>query len=525
MERKYFVLPVNDAKAQKRYYLRDGEQLVNDFTAAVDKNEPAFEAYIDVTRFGDAELTLTDENGVTPPYRVTTEPPKRRQLKNGMYLRPAAHYTTTLGWTNDPNGLIRVGDTYHMFYQHNPMSCGWGNMTWGHAVSRDLVNWDEVGDELFPDSLGVMFSGSAICDERNVAGFGEGAILLFYTAAGNGSDMSRDVLSSQCLAYSVDGGETFTKYEKNPIIPHIIGGNRDPKVEWSSELELYTLSLYLDGNTYAIFTSADLLSWERWCDITMPNDNECPDFYPLTLDGERYWVFVGAHDTYLIGQIRDGHFVPCQEALPYHIDPGASYAAQTFSGTGDRRIKIAWGRNAAPGAVFNSQMGLPCEMFLKKVGDVIRLGSRPVAEVSLIDCGSLCAAEWSGIGTVCFGRTPENDTEYAVDVTVEIGEDCGDFTLSCYGMELQVRPYSENGGYANGTYSHGGCVAPLSYTGTKKLRVIFDTLGIEVFADDGLIYSTMGAIADRSRPLTVSSASPYSAVSLKIVSAILRMKG
>lgn len=434
MKRTYIVLPINDAQPQKRYFIRDGETILNDFTASVDAENPAFEAYIDVTRFGNTAFTLTDADGAAVPYKTAAEFPKKEQIPNGMYLRPAAHYTTTLGWTNDPNGLIFHNGKYHMFYQHNPMGWNWGNMTWGHAVSADLVHWDEIGDELYPDSFGTMFSGSAVCDERNAAGFGEGAILLFYTAAGGGSEMSKGVPFSQCLAYSTDGGETFTKYEKNPIIPHIIGGNRDPKVQWSDELQKYTLSLYLDGNDFTIFTSDNLLDWTRMCDINMPEDNECPDFYPLPLDGETRWVFVGAHDTYLIGEIKDGTFVPCQKYQTYHMNPGVSYAAQSFSGTADRRIKIAWGRNSAPGAVFNSQMGIPVEMFLKQVGDIVRLGSYPVKETELLKKGILP-----------LGGT----TDSAVDAVVEIGEGCGDFTLSCFGMDIKVSP-------KNGTYSHGG---------------------------------------------------------------------
>lgn len=509
MKRMYIVLPINDAKQTKQYFIRAGETILNDFSAAVDAEKPVFEAYIDVTRFKDIAFTLTDAEGTAVPYKIAAEFPKKEQIPNGEYLRPAVHYTTTLGWTNDPNGLIFCNGKYHMFYQHNPMGWNWGNMTWGHAVSEDLVHWEEVGDELFPDNFGTMFSGSAVCDERNAAGFGEGAILLFYTAAGGGSEMSKGVPFSQCLAYSTDGGETFTKYEKNPIIPHIIGGNRDPKVQWSDELQKYTLSLYLDGNDFTIFTSDNLLDWERICDINMPEDNECPDFYPLKLNGEVRWVFVGAHDTYVIGEIKDGTFVPCQEYQKYHIAPGPSYAAQSFSGTGERRIKVAWENVSAPGTVFHSQMGLPVEMFLKQVGDVVRLGSLPVEEVNLLKQGSLGNTAWNGTGTMQLGGTVNG----AVDAVVEIGEGSGDFTLSCFGIEIKVSP-------KNGTYSHGQCTAPLSYDGNRKLRVIFDTLGAEIFADDGLIYSTLGAVADQTKPLTVSSDEP---VSIRISADVLSM--
>ncbi len=481
MSKRFLIVPVNDAGQKKHYRLLAGDALVYDFDAALDFENPRFDSYADITRLGDAQLTLTDDNGNVIPYRENDHFPTMDEIRGGDVLRPVAHFTSRLGWNNDPNGLILVNGKYHMFYQHNPHSVNWGNMTWGHAVSEDLVHWEELGDILFPDTTGTMYSGSAYCDHKNVAGFGKDAVLLFYTAAGGNNELSKNVPFTQCLAYSTDGGFTFTKYDKNPIIPHIVGANRDPKVEWCPEIGRYTLSLYLDGNDYAIFASDNLLDWEKITGIRMPNDNECPDFYPLVIRGENTvkWVFSGAHDTYIVGNMDHGTFVGEQGDMPYHRGPGVSYAAQTFSGTGDRRIKIAWGQNVAPGAVFNCQMNLPCEMFLQRVGDVVRLGSYPVKEVALL-------AKETDICGNC-----------AADVELEIAEDCSAFIVSCYGIEIAVDPVS-------GTYSHGSCIAPLTYTGEKKMRVIFDTLGAEIFADSGLVYSTIGQVADRSRGLEIS---------------------
>ena len=483
MSKRYLVTPVNDELPKKHYrVLTEDGTLVYDFDASLDFENPRFDAYADITRLGDAKLILTDDDGTVIPHRESDRFPETDEIKGGSFLRPAAHFTSRIGWNNDPNGLILVNGKYHMFYQHNPHSVNWGNMTWGHAVSDDLVHWEELGDILFPDETGTMFSGSAYCDHDNVSGLGKDAVLLFYTAAGEHNELSKGVPFSQCLAYSNDGGFTFTKYEKNPIIPHIIGGNRDPKVEWCPEIGRYTLALYLDGNEYALFASDNLLDWEKITDIHMEYDNECPDFYKLPvrgLENTEKWVFIGAHDTYHIGNMDSGTFTAEQSDLYYHRGPGVSYAAQTFSGTGDRRIKIAWDRVNAPGAVFNSQMGLPVEMFLQYLGGEIapiRLGSYPVKEVGLL------AKDSADI----------TDGLYAADIELEIEDGCEAFIFSCFGMEIRIDP-------ENNVYSHNGAMAPLSYTGAKKMRVIFDTLGAEIFADGGLIYSTIGQVADRSR--------------------------
>lgn len=484
MSKRFLVTPVNDALPKKHYRLlsEDGT-LLYDFDASLDFENPRFDSYADITRFGDVKVTLTDDDGNAVMFRESDRFPAMDEIKDGTFLRPAVHFTSRIGWNNDPNGLILVDGKYHMFYQHNPHSVNWGNMTWGHAVSDDLVHWEELGDILFPDETGTMFSGSAYCDHDNVTGLGKDAVLLFYTAAGEHNELSKGVPFSQCLAYSNDGGFTFTKYEKNPIIPHIIGGNRDPKVEWCPEIGRYTLALYLDGNDYVLFASDNLLDWEKIADVPMPNDNECPDFYKLPVRGEdtEKWVFSGAHDTYIVGNMDSGTFTPEQPDLFYHRGPGVSYAAQTFSGTGDRRIKIAWDRADAPGAVFNSQMGLPVEMFLQRVDGTILLGSYPVQEVELLKKDGFDITEDS-----C-----------ATDVEIAIADDCEAFVLSCYGMEIRIDP-------AAGTYSHGSCTAPLTITGAKKMRVIFDSIGAEIFADGGLVYSTIGQVADRSRGLEIT---------------------
>ncbi len=387
-----------------------------------------------------------------------------------------------------------------MFFQHNPMSTDWGNMTWGHASSPDLLHWTEDGDKLFPDETGTMFSGSAVVDEKNAAGLGKDAVLLFYTAAGDHSELSKGVPFTQCLAYSTDGCKTVGKYGKNPIIGHIVGANRDPKVQWSNELGKYTLSLYLDGNEYAIFVSDNLTDWTKLCDVHMPYDNECPDFYPLPAGDGVKWVFSGAHDSYIVGDLTEKGFVPTQEPLKYMIGPGPSYAAQTFSGTGSRRIKIAWDSLGAPGAVFRSQMGFPVEMFLKEVDGLWRLGSLPVKEIDELKKGTKVrfCGPCGSVGKITDDR--------ALLLKLEIGEK--PFALEVFGQKVEIDP-------AKNEFRAGDLTAPLGYTGEKDLSILADTLSLEFFADGGLVYANRAIVADRERGVTLSGSADDCAVTLE----------
>jgi len=158
--------------------------------------------------------------------------------------RPQFHFTTRRGWVNDPNGLIYSNGEYHLFYQHNPYEINWQNMHWGHAVSKDLLHWVELNDALYPDSLGTIFSGSAVIDENNTAGWGKNALVAFYTTAGE--------KMQQNIAYSNDNGRSFNKFNGNPIL----GPDRDPKVFWHAPSQTWVMVLY-NENHIAIYNAKD----------------------------------------------------------------------------------------------------------------------------------------------------------------------------------------------------------------------------------------------------------------------------
>ncbi len=308
--------------------------------------------------------------------------------------RPQFHFTAQKNWLNDPNGLVYYKGEYHLFFQHNPESTSWGNMTWGHAVSKDMVHWQQLPHAIERDKLGTIFSGSAVVDWNNTSGFGQSGkdaekpLVALYTAAGDTSPESKGQPFTQCLAYSIDQGRTWTKYAGNPVVKHIIGGNRDPKVIWYAPTKHWVMALYLDGIDYALLTSPDLKSWTQVQKMSLPGCGECPDFFELGVKGDgktRKWVFTAANGQYLVGVFDGEKFTPEQPLQ--QVDFGANYyAVQSYSDippADGRRIQIAWMTGGSyPQMPFNQQMSFPCELTLRKTEDGLRMYRWPVKEIS-----------------------------------------------------------------------------------------------------------------------------------------------
>ncbi len=308
-------------------------------------------------------------------------------LYNEEY-RPQFHFTPKQNWTNDPNGLVYYKGEYHMFFQHNPTGINWGNMTWGHAVSTDLIHWKQLANAIKPDELGTIFSGSAVVDWNNTSGLQTGkenVLVAFYTSAGEFAPVEKPY--TQSIAYSNDRGRTWVKYKDNPIIGHIKGANRDPKVIWHEPSERWIMALYLDENDFMLLRSKNLRDWNQLQKLTLPDSSECPDFFELAVDGDptdTRWVFWGANGRYLLGTF-DGHkFTP--ESGPFESRVGNFYAAQTWSDipqSDGRRIQIGWMVGGEfPGMPFNQQMSIPCELTLRRFGEGIRLCLVPVREIA-----------------------------------------------------------------------------------------------------------------------------------------------
>ena len=408
--------------------------------------------------------------------------------------RPQFHFTPKTNWTNDPNGLIYYKGEYHLFFQHNPSGINWGNMTWGHAVSTDLVHWKQLPHAIHPDELGTIFSGSGVVDWKNTGGFqtGDESVLVnFYTSAG--SHAPEPVPFTQSIAYSNDRGRTWIKYEGNPVIEHIVGSNRDPKVIWHEPTQKWVMALYLDKNDYSLFGSTNLKEWTKLSDLQIP-DTECPDIFELPVDGDpdnTKWVFWGAAGKYYVGNFDGTTFTPEDDA--HRSDYGANfYAAQTWSDVPEsdgRRIQIAWmsGSNP-PDMPFNQQMSFPCRLTLRTTSEGIRLHREPVVEIENIHTYTHA---WSDLPL-----KPEADplaglTGELFDIRAEIALN----DATAVGFKLRGQEVRYNVAEQQLTFlERSGPLAPKD--GKIRLQILVDRISIEAFGNDGELSMTSYFVPD-----------------------------
>ena len=370
--KKYLALPVwNGPGDEYPYYLdvyREEEKLyhwrlpdVGGATAKGQKKKADYHAFFPVYGRNDKEEKIclrieTDAPCFDPAEIFETDDPDFSTEP----VERCIHYHPPYGSMNDPNGMICDGGVYHMYHQHNPMNNVWGNMTWGHAVSKDLISFRFEGDVLFPDDQGTIFSGCGIKNERGCFGLSRDALLFFYTYACETVENGvKTLFFTQRMAYSTDGGKTLTRYE-NWELPTMEGENRDPKIFWHGETDAYIMVLYLTGNRFAILRSPDLQNWEKTCEINVPPMWECPDL--LRLSGEHF-AFTSADGFYIIGRF-DGYTFKGETEMQKLYADAMPYAAQTFSGTGDRILQISWLRTVNKGENWHGMMTVARELSL-----------------------------------------------------------------------------------------------------------------------------------------------------------------
>ena len=500
----YLIFPVNTLAVSKTLCLSDGGQPLYSLKIKLDYVSPDHHVYIDVSRFAGQTLQLS----ITPEMPLRFREADTMDLEDpyGQPLRPQIHFTTKVGWISGSCGLVFSDGVYHLCYQHNPAGSEWSNMHWGHAVSTDLIHWSEQPDVLFPDSRGMMYSGSAIVDERNVLGQNSDdrkAIALFYTTTQP---------FCQNLSWSTDGLKTITHHSKNPVVRHIECVNRDPKVVFCQELNCYLMVLHLQNSLYCFLRSTDLIHWTQHQRIHLESDNECPDFFPLCDEqGQRHWILIGANDHYLVGRFEGVRFVPEQETL--FLSYGTSYAGQTFSNMpGGRTVRMVWDRWHLPAREFSGQLGVPTELSLHTISGLYYLAANPIAELRQLITHSRCMQDTA--------LSPEQPLHVDLQDAAQllriraVHQSSGALSCRIFGRSFRLD-------FAKNQLSLGDYSAPISVSGRDlDLTVIVDRCSMEFFIDGGVSQLTVlnqRTICDRNLPtLTLEAASALTLDTLEV---------
>jgi sucrose-6-phosphate hydrolase SacC (GH32 family) len=428
---------------------------------------------------------------------------------------PQFHFSSRRGWNNDPNGLVYYAGEYHLFYQHNPFGWDWGNMTWGHAISTDLVHWAEQGDKLHTDKFGQMWSGSGVVDWNNTTGFQTGdepPLVVIYTNAGNHGLWSAGKPFTQGIAYSNDRGRTWTKYSGNPVLDFVAKGNRDPKVQWWEETQEWVIVLYLKDGEVAFYTSKDLKEWEA--QGTMKSNHECPELVELAIDGDKNntkWVHYAAHGKYFIGDFDGKNYTKETEELRFNYG-NMFYASQMFNDVPEedgRAIQISWARVDLPEMPFNQMMTFPVTLDLRSTDEGLRMFTYPVEEIEKIH-GKKHA--WNN-EALKPGENPLEDVEgnlFDIDVKIAVRDaDEVGLVINGFPVVYSVKDQRLIGGEGKkgDKFSSGETQAKLALEdGAITLRILVDRPSVEIFANGGRIYMPMQAVRD----LNDNSLSVYS---------------
>jgi len=495
---RYLNLPVKTGATSHRFELViDGLVTHEFFVELADTVTPDFYAFLDLSNFqGKQALVRVDSLPATTTNLSSLVWSNGIVGANTFYQeadRPIYHVTAQRGWLNDPNGLVYFNGEYHLGFQHNPYGWSWANMHWAHAVSTDLVHWTQLPEWLYPDPLGAEWSGSAIVDWNNSAGFGTNAIIAFYTGAAKGSDpnlprMANAGQFTQCMAYSLDSGRTWTKYTNNPVVPNLVGGdNRDPKVFWYAPGNKWVMVLWLINNDYGIFSSTNLKTWTQTSTFTFPGVMEVPDMFQLPLDGNTnnvQWIFWGGAGNYYLGGFDGNTFTP--QSGPFTLRGGDCFAAtQTYNNIpGDaRRILIVHGTAQFPGMPFNNDINFPMNLTLHTSPSGARLYANPVPELALLRIStntwpaqSLIAGNNVLAGT--YGEAFDLDAKFQPGAATNI-------TFNLRGTAVTYNCVAQ-------TITCNEITQPLAPSnGVVHLQILVDRGIVEIFCNDGLLYMPM----------------------------------
>ena len=494
---RYLLLPVQEKEENAHIAVLDKQnEMVKRLNVrlAVDKVdylvplEIGNAQLLDITFHGDKRTTGAIKDFVCwkeMKYSSTFDTTNRERF------RPLYHHTPLYGWMNDPNGMFYKDGVWHLYYQFNPYGSQWENMTWGHSTSKDLMHWDAQPMAIESDWLGAIFSGSAIVDKENTTGFGRNAVVAMYTSAG--------AAQTQSIAYSADGGQTFTKYAGNPVITFNAPDFRDPKVFWHEPTGKWIVVLAV-GQEVQFYSSKNLKEWKYESSFGREYGNhdgvwECPD---MLCFGEK-WVlllninpggpFGGSATQYFVGRF-DGHTFTCEDSpsetkwMDYGKD---HYATVTFHNAPEGRIvALPWMSNwqyanQVPTQQFRSANGLPRDLGIKTTGGETILTSIPSKEV-----------------TAKRGKKVKQPTE-ACEIIIDV-KGTADIVLSnAKGEQVTMRYDAQKQEFRMNRTKSGDVsfseafpcetTAP-TYGSIKQLRLFIDRCSIEAFDAEGKMAMT-----------------------------------
>ncbi|MWV26446.1 glycoside hydrolase family 32 protein [Aurantiacibacter rhizosphaerae] len=443
--------------------------------------------------------------------------------------RPAYHYTPPGGWMNDPNGLVYHDGEWHMFYQYYPHDTVWGPMHWAHAVSRDLVNWQTLPIAIAPDDQGYIFSGSAVIDTRDTAGFGEDAMVALYTIHDpvRGAANTRDH-ESQGIAVSFDNGRTFRKFSGNPVLPNPgkTQDFRDPNVFRDEARGRWVMSLSVHDHV-RFYASTNLKEWTYLSSFGAGESGpdgvwECPNLFPITdeASGETRWVLIqninpggpqgGSGTFYFVGDWDGTRFTPDPDfgSDPVWLDHGAdNYAGITWDNAPDaRRVFIGWMSNwlyaqEVPTQAWRSAMTIPREISLNG----LELRQQPVAELQQLREMAFALAPNASAQTVPSAaeydlqfRLPDSDSSFTLTFSNDEGERLA-LGLNDAGHWFVDRTNAGDSGF-NPAFAAIHTAPRLREDKSARVRLFVDNASVELFPDDGA--TVMTEIFFPSEPFT-----------------------
>jgi fructan beta-fructosidase len=504
LDARLLNLPVCNGAPKQLVKLEVGGKKVREFEIEfTSEKKPDFYVFLDVTAWkgqsailrGPSSVIAAIENGD----EIKTSVPVYAET-----WRPQFHFTARRGRLNDPNGLLHYDGEHHLFYQLHPYGVKSGSKSWGHAVSRDFLHWEELPIAIHAEEEGMMFSGSGVVDWKNTTGFQSGKeppLVLIYTATGPPRD--------QRLAFSNNRGRTWTKYAGNPVLPEVAHNNRDPKVFWHEPTQRWVMILHCTEKgkklppidpkdpkrktgEFVFFTSPDLKQWKR--EGSVIGFAECPDLFPMKIEGteKTKWIVHGGLGEYFVGDFDGRNFMRTSDLLhgPYG---SAYYAGQNYSDMRDGRVvQQGWakmGDNFFPGMPFAQMMNIPCEITLRNTGRGPRLVWQPVREIETLRtkhhaiAASVLNAQSDPLRDM---QTPFFDLHAAIEVGTAT-----EITLDLRGTPFVIDVKKQK-------LTSGKVSMPMPIReGRIDLRLLSDHSLIEIFTDHGFKF---GAFQHMPKP-------------------------